>query len=42
MKELIITCITLAGLFIGINYYDSIIGQVPAEPQKTEVAPAAH
>ena len=38
MKELLITLITLAGLFIGVYYHDSLVGQ--ADQQKAE-APAS-
>lgn len=40
MKELLITIITLAGLFIGVTYYDSIMewGQ-PDQPQQESPAP---
>ena len=40
MKELLITLITLAGLFIGMHYHDSLVGNGEAGQQKTE-APAA-
>lgn len=40
MKELLITLITLAGLFIGMHYYDSLVGDGQADQQKTE-APAS-
>lgn len=37
MKELLITLITLAGLFIGMHYHDSLVGDGQADQQKTEV-----
>jgi hypothetical protein len=37
MKELLITLITLAGLFIGMHYHDSLAGDGQADQQKTEV-----
>lgn len=40
MKELLITLITLAGLFIGMHYHDSLVGNGETGQQKTE-APAA-
>ena len=40
MKELLITLITLAGLFIGMHYHDSLAGDGQADQQKTE-APAS-
>lgn len=40
MKELLITLITLAGLFIGVHYHDSLVGNGQADPQKT-AAPAS-
>ncbi|WP_290566522.1 hypothetical protein [Akkermansia sp.] len=40
MKELLITLITLAGLFIGMHYHDSLVGDGQADQQKTQ-APAS-
>lgn len=40
MKELLITLITLAGLFIGMYYHDSLAGDGQTDQQKTE-APAS-
>lgn len=40
MKELLITLITLAGLFIGVYYHDSLVGGGQADQQKAE-APAS-
>lgn len=40
MKELLITLITLAGLFIGMHYHDSLTGSGQADQQQTE-APAS-
>lgn len=37
MKELLITLITLAGLFVGVYYHDSLVGDGQATPQKTAV-----
>lgn len=37
MKELLITLITLAGLFIGVYYHDSLVGNGQADPRKTAV-----
>ena len=34
MKELLITLITLAGLFIGVYYHDSLAGGGQADQQK--------
>lgn len=42
MKELLITFITLAGLFIGITCYGSIMGNGQADSQKTEVPASGH
>lgn len=36
MKELLITLITLAGLFIGVYYHDSLVGGGQADQQKAE------
>ena len=36
MKELLITLITLAGLFIGVYYHDSLVGG--GQQQKTETS----
>lgn len=38
MKELLITLITLAGLFIGVHYHNSLVGNGQADPRKTETA----
>ena len=39
MKELLITLITLAGLFIGVYYHDSLGGGgQEAQQQKTETS----
>lgn len=38
MKELLITFLTLAGLYIGVNYYDFLMGNSQANQQKTEVS----
>ncbi|WP_300772249.1 hypothetical protein [uncultured Akkermansia sp.] len=39
MKELLITLITLAGLFIGVYYHDSLVGGGQEEQQqKTETS----
>ena len=40
MKELLITLITLAGLFIGVYYHDSLAGVGQADQHKAE-APAS-
>lgn len=40
MKELLITLITLAGLFIGVHYHDSLVGSGQTDQRKTE-APAS-
>ena len=40
MKELLITLITLAGLFIGVYHHDSLAGGGQADQQKAE-APAS-
>ena len=38
MKELLITLITLAGLFIGVYYHDSLVGGGQEDQQqKTEL-----
>ncbi len=39
MKELLITLITLAGLFIGSHYHDSLTGGEQEEQQQTEASP---
>lgn len=38
MKELLITFITLAGLYVGVNCYDFLAGSGQADQQKTEVS----
>ena len=39
MKELLITLITLAGLFIGVYYHDSLVGGGQEnQQQKTETS----
>lgn len=39
MKELLITLITLAGLFIGVYYHDSLVGGGQEDQQqKTETS----
>ena len=38
MKELLITLITLAGLFIGVYYHDSLVGGQEDQQQKTETS----
>lgn len=40
MKELLITLITLAGLFLGMHYHDSLAGSGQADQQQME-APAS-
>lgn len=37
MKELLITLITLAGLFIGVHYHDFLVGNGQADPRKTAI-----
>lgn len=42
MKELLITLITLAGLFVGVHCYDRLMGQAPSNDQQSaekEVVP---